>query len=609
MVQDASRIRQRMGLLFFGIGWLSFFKFMISYPLFIDFAQINTFDELSRTIGISASFLEEIISAEDQSKFYRRHQIPKRREGEFRTVWEINSTEHLTAQQSFHVKFEIYAGRAVGYPSDEAHGYVSGRSTFTNAQVHAGAGFILHADIKDFFETITIGRVLSLFRDFGMDKEVARALSRFLTVNGILRLGLPASPLIANLICQDLDRRLNDLAGKKGAKYTRYADDMTFSSDKDLPEKIDINEILKSEGFILSDGKYRFTKRGQAHFVTGLSVSEPVPHIPKKIKNGIRRELYYAQKFGLKDHLSKTGAASLQSAVNRIDGTIAYINSVEPELAKKLKDQWQIILDKEGFERAYLSQLEKEPGSLSMFFDESLIEDADGRQIMAVGCATIDDVKTVSDKTLEIYREIMADPYSAADKKTMKKSGLHFVDVSMDDRTKYIEALFHLPFRVFITYDFLSDPAKYNEKYIELLSSLIPQRFTAADRDEVTIVVEQGSASFAQVRKAFEDAYTAMAAKHKKRPSRILEIIEGKKLDHPCISVVDFALAVWGQYAQINKPDPETAGVKQKTLPGKQAQMRFEKLRDKFRLIISRPTGAIFTRKHPFVPWIDGKAA
>ncbi|HEV7643304.1 MAG TPA: reverse transcriptase family protein [Pyrinomonadaceae bacterium] len=576
-------------------------------PHFFDFTQFDT-KQLAAVIGVEPSFLQEVIDARENPKLYARHQIPKKTVGLVREVWEIISPDLLAAHKSFQRKFEHFVQITAGYPTDEAHGYVTRRSTYTNALPHAGSKFILHADMENFFQTITHGRVEGLFRDLGISANTSDALSKFLTINEALPLGFPASPLLANLICRDLDKNLRAHADEVGVIFTRYADDLTFSSNETLPEKIDIEAIVIAQGFKLSQKKFWITKRGQSHFVTGLSVSDDKPRIPRKLKRRVRQELHYSKNFGLKAHLSRIKESTVQSGVNRLDGTINYIHAIEPELAQKLQDQWKKILEVEEEKVAYLSRVEKEPWPLSIYIDESEIQSGDGK-ILAIGCVSIKNVEEVSVKTLEILKGILDDPFADSNKKELRKKGLHFVDVSENGRNIYIDALHYLSFRSFIIYDMLPDPAKYREKYFELLSRIILPRLSASDRAEVKIVIEQNSKiPFEEVKVFIEDAYHSLAANHQRRPYKLPEIIVGRKLEQPCISVVDFILAIWGRYASLDyNPDPDAIEEKKRTQPGKLISTRFERLREKIRLIVSAPTGEFFGQKNAFVPWSEGK--
>ena len=114
------------------------------------------------------------------------------------------------------------------------HGFVIGRSVKTNAQSHLGSKFIVNFDLKDFFPSISYGRVTGVLRSLGMKREVAEAIATICCLNGTLPQGAPSSPILSNMVCFRLDRRLRELAKDARCIYTRYADDLSFSSYQPL---------------------------------------------------------------------------------------------------------------------------------------------------------------------------------------------------------------------------------------------------------------------------------------------------------------------------------------------------------------------------------------
>lgn len=578
----------------------------------INFSQAETLSDLAVMIGVKVDVLETLATGEHQSSLYKKHKIPKRRSingaEAYRVVWEAERPEILVAHRSFSRKFEAYVSAKYGYPDKHVHGYVRGRSTLTNASKHAGAKVLLCADIIDFFSTVTDARVQGVLESLGINLSLSPLLAKFLTIDGSLPLGLHASPLIANLVCKSLDVKLSELASTKDATYTRYSDDLTFSSSKDVPSQIDVSGVLESEGFALSPGKYRISKLGQSHYVTGLSVSDTVPHLPRKLKRRMRQELYFADKYGVKDHLGRIKATTHQSGVNRIDGMLRYFHAIEPTLALKLRRTWGEILVRDEMEPIYGPRYEKQPYALALFIDEAEIDTPEGK-LLVLGCAAIEDLETVSKATLDLARERLIDPFTAGSKEALKKKGLHFADLSEEIRTDYIRELGFLPFRGYIAYDFLLDSDSYEDKYLELLKPMIIHRLLAADRANLTIVIEQNSKiSFAKIRKLIDDAYAELCAKSMRSPLTAPEVMEGKKAVDPCLSVVDFILGVFGHFAMMSYVDPASALLPPKPKQrGETARKRFERLRDKIRVIISKPTGEVFSRRRPFLPWPEGK--
>ena len=227
---------------------------------------------------------------------------------------------------------------------DACHGFVPGRSTVTNAKPHEGAAIVVKLDLKDFFPTVHYRRVKGLFEHFGYGEDVAAALAGITTYRpklangtvvwpGMLPQGAPTSPALANLACRRMDRRLERLAAKYGAIYTRYADDLTFSF-KTVPEiRIGrflwwIDAICQQEGFTERDDKRRILRAKHQQRVTGLVVNQRV-NIPRKDRRRFRAILHNCAKHGVpsqaKDHADFPAYLA---------GYAAYVNMVDPTLGK-----------------------------------------------------------------------------------------------------------------------------------------------------------------------------------------------------------------------------------------------------------------------------------
>ena len=105
-----------------------------------------------------------------------------------------------------------------------------------------------------------------------------------------------------------------------------------------LPSREELEKIIKDEGFELSNEKFRITKLGQAHYVTGLSVSDinNGPHVPRRMKRRLREELYFCRKYGIVGHLSRIGEPTIQSGVNRLNGYVHYVAHIEAAISQRL---------------------------------------------------------------------------------------------------------------------------------------------------------------------------------------------------------------------------------------------------------------------------------
>ncbi|RIJ76208.1 RNA-directed DNA polymerase [Nakamurella silvestris] len=185
-----------------------------------------------------------------------------------------------------------------------AHGFVPGRSAVTGAALHVGAGTVVNLDLEHFFAGITAGRVWGVLRAAGFPEPVAHLLTGLTTHatpvavlsvmpdrpgearNFRLRRslgtphlpqGAPTSPQLANLILYSLDRRLQAYADAAGLRYTRYADDLTFSGPQVRhPDSVvaAVTSMAAAEGFRVNDAKSRVRRHHQRQVVTGIVVNE-----------------------------------------------------------------------------------------------------------------------------------------------------------------------------------------------------------------------------------------------------------------------------------------------------------------------------------------------
>jgi hypothetical protein len=208
-------------------------------------------------------------------------------------------------------------------------------------------------DIKDFFPTVTYPRVKGIFRQAGYREQIATLLAllcteapREVVEDGgqtmyvslgprCLPQGAPTSPGLTNVICLKMDRRLTGLAKKFGWRYTRYADDMTFS----LPNKQKgephvgkliglVKRVVADEGFAVHPEKTRVARSGGRQAVTGLIVNgDGTPRVPRKLRRQIRAAIHNVkQGKPLRDDETRS----------TIEGYIAYIAMTDRAQAKKL---------------------------------------------------------------------------------------------------------------------------------------------------------------------------------------------------------------------------------------------------------------------------------
>ena len=192
-------------------------------------------------------------------------------------------------------------------PSECATGFTLGRSVVTNAQKHTNKNYVFNIDLKDFFTNIPQSRIWKRLQlpPFNFKMPVVNAIAGLCSIKlfpseytekdkicYVLPQGAPTSPILSNAICDTLDRRLNGLSKKFNATYTRYADDISFSSMHNIynfdSEFIkELYRIIEEQGFTINHSKTRLQKLGSKQEVTGLTVCKKV-NVSKKYIRSIR---------------------------------------------------------------------------------------------------------------------------------------------------------------------------------------------------------------------------------------------------------------------------------------------------------------------------------
>jgi retron-type reverse transcriptase len=231
-------------------------------------------------------------------------------------------------------------------PRNPVHGFVNDRSVKTNAEAHLRRSFVLNIDLKDFFPSITEKRVYGVLWAIGVDERVAEILARLCCNNGHIPQGAPSSPVLSNMICFRMDKRLLALAKATRCIYTRYADDITFSSYQALTSLFDgpvppagrfspdllsvpFKAIFSDNGFNINPDKVHYADRHSRRMVTGLKVNELL-NVDRRFVRNIRSALYSVKVHGAEKvqqlYQEKYGGTS--SVVSHIKGKIEWLRHI-----------------------------------------------------------------------------------------------------------------------------------------------------------------------------------------------------------------------------------------------------------------------------------------
>lgn len=278
---------------------------------------------LAALIGIDDEILDRMIVHPE--RYYRNFSIPKRQGGE-----RIISAPYPTLMKVQRWIYENILCPVTVLPNCVT-GFVPKKSILDNASPHLGNRFLVKMDIKDFFPSVTLNRVIMVFRNFGYHKRLSYALAALCCKDGSLPQGSPTSPILSNIIAKRLDKRIMGFAKTTGLVYTRYADDITLSGDVITLSHIRfIERIIREEGFEPNLSKTQLLGPGVKKVITGVSVSSEKATIPKNMKRRIRQEAYYIKRFGLKGHIKHESIIDPIYPI-RLQGQFAFWKSVEPE--------------------------------------------------------------------------------------------------------------------------------------------------------------------------------------------------------------------------------------------------------------------------------------
>jgi RNA-directed DNA polymerase len=284
--------------------------------------------------------------------------------------------------------------------SKAATGFIPGKSIVDNAKVHIGSNYVFNIDLKDFFPSIDQARIWARLKhppfnlnEAGDRLQLANLIASIcchemeverLDSDGnwekvkrnVLPQGAPTSPILTNIVCQQLDYFLSAVANRFGVRYTRYEDDITFSSMHNVYQKNgefrkEVQRIISLQNFHIKATKTRLQKRGERQEVTGLTVNE-LTNVSKRYIKQIRLWLHYWESFGYEranayfseQYLYDKGHVKngLPNLMNVLLGKLDYLKMVKGNtnnLYVKLKERYNsLLIQSKGLEKKYPSHEE-----------------------------------------------------------------------------------------------------------------------------------------------------------------------------------------------------------------------------------------------------------
>jgi RNA-directed DNA polymerase len=282
---------------------------------------IFDFNHLCLLLGRNQAYLASVINS--NTSHYREFEIPKRSGG--KRIISAPYPALLDCQtwiyENILKKIKIHSS---------AHGFTFNKSIISNSKVHVGQNHFLKIDLKDFFPSITINQVITIFKSLGYTHKVSFYLASICCFGDVLPQGAPTSPMLSNIVSITLDKRLMSYAKKFNLRYTRYADDLAFSGESIPVKHIEyITNIINSCCFLVNDKKTFLQQNKHKRIVTGISISESEIKVPREYKRKLKLEIHCIRKHGIAGHIRKIKIRNPDYLLSII-GKIHFWLSVEP---------------------------------------------------------------------------------------------------------------------------------------------------------------------------------------------------------------------------------------------------------------------------------------
>jgi RNA-directed DNA polymerase len=308
---------------------------------------------LAASAGVDYFFCRNVVSRSPRVSAYTTFRIRKRSGGSREIA--VPSFELLRLQRwinsSILSKIPVHGA---------AHAFCPDRGIKTMAAAHCGCRFLVKLDLKNFFGSLNEKSVFWFFHSLGYSPLVSFEMARICTYisssvsdegvivdeaggrpypqvrMGVLPQGAPTSPALSNHLVRALDTSIFSLASAYGLSYTRYSDDMAFSScSAELSRAAttrfirEVGRLIGAQGLTINRSKTSVRRAGSRRIVTGLLVDGQEPRLTRKFKRSLELHLYYSRKFGLATHAKSRGFDSAFGLYRYLQGLSAFARDIE----------------------------------------------------------------------------------------------------------------------------------------------------------------------------------------------------------------------------------------------------------------------------------------
>ena len=311
--------------------------------------------KVANLIGINVQELTYILYKIKIDTLYKKFEIPKKN-GKTRTIYTPNNKlkyiQRRLGNHLYKTHLDYTSERQID--SSISHGFEKNKSIITNARIHKNKKYLLNVDISDFFSSFNFGRVQGYFhksKEFNFSKEVSTILAQLVCYKGSLPQGAPTSPIISNLIFNIVDIRILRLTKKYKLNYTRYADDLSFSTNNRIFKKEyisfleELTNLLENSGFKINEEKTRLQYNSSRQEVTGLTTNKKINanRIFINKTRAMANSLYQTNNFQINGE---------NGSINQLEGRFSFINQLDRE-----NNRLEYRLTKKKINKKFISKL------------------------------------------------------------------------------------------------------------------------------------------------------------------------------------------------------------------------------------------------------------
>ena len=285
---------------------------LIRYYLAVGLPPVTSNPTLATMLGLNEGFVWSLVNR--THRHYRHFELPKGRKGTRRIHAPRVGLKIVQTWLAYHFQ-NLWPHH------DNAYGFVRGRSHLHAAAQHLGAEWVVSTDIENFFPSIKIDRVHHAIQMLGYnDPESIQLILSLCCLGGALTQGAPTSPVLSNIVLDDLDRKLSGYAVSNNYTYTRYADDLVISGRGGKPGRVlyTMEEFLATNGWNIAKHKSSIDRAPGRLKVHGLLVHGKEIRLTKGYRNRIRAYRYLIQKDAVRDE-----------DLDRIKGHLEFARSVD----------------------------------------------------------------------------------------------------------------------------------------------------------------------------------------------------------------------------------------------------------------------------------------